>query len=266
MPRHVNSKTLLQQNGPFLNYRWCQLTVTYTGTFVALANLCYINVLNNNNDIHLLGNTVKQFCCYLCYCLWLLTYILIYLTFSTLYWLHYFGFCCFDFCYCLSDNNFYRCAVLPIYCNLLLCSEVERRIFKAQAADESEARESKPATWGSSEVSCRCCWKSEFHRNFICHLYAVYLSWNNKTSNRNRILERWKFRFQFWLVRRWTILSTVLRRFAMNLELSHWITARMPLLTSTSTYGLGRRRWSSHQQCFVHCLHTISLRTIHKCL
>ena len=38
------------------------------------------------------------------------------------------------------------CAVLPIYCNLLLCSEVERRIFKAQAADESEARESKPAT------------------------------------------------------------------------------------------------------------------------
>jgi len=158
------------------------------------------------------------------------------------------------------------CAVLPIYCNLLLCSEVERRIFKAQAADESEARESKPATWGSSEVSCRCCWKSEFHRNFICHLYAVYLSWNNKTSNRNRILERWKFRFQFWLVRRWTILSTVLRRFAMNLELSHWITARMPLLTSTSTYGLLRRRWSSHQQCFVHCLHTISLCTIHKCL
>jgi len=27
-------------------------------------------------------------------------------------------------------------------------------------------------------------------------------------------------------------------------------TARMPLLTATSTFGLERRRWSSPQQCF----------------
>jgi len=30
--------------------------------------------------------------------------------------------------------------------------------------------------------------------------------------------------------------------------------ARMPLLTATSTFGLGRRRWSSPQQCYLHCL------------
>jgi len=31
-------------------------------------------------------------------------------------------------------------------------------------------------------------------------------------------------------------------------------TAHMPLLTATSTFGLGRRCWSS-QQCYLHCLH-----------
>ena len=34
-------------------------------------------------------------------------------------------------------------------------------------------------------------------------------------------------------------------------------TAHMPLLTATSTFGLGRRRWSSPQQCYLHCLRTI---------
>jgi len=30
----------------------------------------------------------------------------------------------------------------------------------------------------------------------------------------------------------------------------------MSLLKATSTFGLGRRRWSSPQQCYLHCLHT----------
>ena len=29
-------------------------------------------------------------------------------------------------------------------------------------------------------------------------------------------------------------------------------TAHMPLLTATSIFGLGRRRWSSRQQCYLH--------------
>ena len=33
-------------------------------------------------------------------------------------------------------------------------------------------------------------------------------------------------------------------------------TACMPLMTATSTFRLGRRRWSSPQQCYLHCLHT----------
>ena len=33
-------------------------------------------------------------------------------------------------------------------------------------------------------------------------------------------------------------------------------TARMPLLTATSAFGLGRRRWSSPQQCYLHGLCT----------
>ena len=33
-------------------------------------------------------------------------------------------------------------------------------------------------------------------------------------------------------------------------------TARMPLLMATNTFGLGRTRWSSPQQCYLHCLHT----------
>ena len=35
----------------------------------------------------------------------------------------------------------------------------------------------------------------------------------------------------------------------------------MPLLTATSTFGLGRRRWSSHQQCYLHHLRTLPLYT-----
>jgi len=45
----------------------------------------------------------------------------------------------------------------------------------------------------------------------------------------------------------------------------HWrillvqsFTARMPLLTTTSAFGLGRRCWSFPQQCYLHCLRTLS--------
>ena len=38
-------------------------------------------------------------------------------------------------------------------------------------------------------------------------------------------------------------------------------TARMPLLMATSTFVLGQRRWSSPQQCHLHCLHTVHLIT-----
>jgi len=31
----------------------------------------------------------------------------------------------------------------------------------------------------------------------------------------------------------------------------------MPLPTATSTFGLGRRRWSSPQQCYQRCLRTV---------
>ena len=34
------------------------------------------------------------------------------------------------------------------------------------------------------------------------------------------------------------------------------LTARMPLLAATSAFGLGRRRWSSPQQCYLRCLCT----------
>ena len=34
-------------------------------------------------------------------------------------------------------------------------------------------------------------------------------------------------------------------------------TAHIPLLVATTALGLGRRRWSSPQQCYLHCLHTI---------
>ena len=35
------------------------------------------------------------------------------------------------------------------------------------------------------------------------------------------------------------------------------LTACMPWLTATSTFWLGGRHWSSSQQCYLHCLHTI---------
>ena len=33
-------------------------------------------------------------------------------------------------------------------------------------------------------------------------------------------------------------------------------TTHMPLLAATSAFGLGRRHWSSPQQCYLQCLHT----------
>ena len=41
-------------------------------------------------------------------------------------------------------------------------------------------------------------------------------------------------------------------------------TARMPLLTATSAFGLGRRHWSSPQQCYIHCLRTSELYRTYK--
>ena len=35
-------------------------------------------------------------------------------------------------------------------------------------------------------------------------------------------------------------------------------TARMRLLAATSTFGLGKGRWSSPQQCYLHCLDTVN--------
>ena len=34
-------------------------------------------------------------------------------------------------------------------------------------------------------------------------------------------------------------------------------TARMPLLTAISVFGLWKRCWSSPQQCYLHCLYTL---------
>jgi len=43
-------------------------------------------------------------------------------------------------------------------------------------------------------------------------------------------------------------------------------TARMPLLMATSAFGLGRRHWSSPQQCYLHCvLRKCDMNTLHIC-
>ena len=36
-------------------------------------------------------------------------------------------------------------------------------------------------------------------------------------------------------------------------------TAHVPLLKTTSAFGIGRRRWSSPQQCYLHCLRAIAI-------
>ena len=41
-------------------------------------------------------------------------------------------------------------------------------------------------------------------------------------------------------------------------------TSRMPLLTATIAYRLGRRRWSSPQRCYLHCLGTLLTIKRHK--
>jgi len=42
-----------------------------------------------------------------------------------------------------------------------------------------------------------------------------------------------------------------------------WVT-RIPLLTATSTCGLGNRRWNSPRQCYLHCLRTLKCCTKRK--
>jgi len=39
-------------------------------------------------------------------------------------------------------------------------------------------------------------------------------------------------------------------------------TPHLPLLMATSTFGLGRRRCSSLQQCYLYCLHTSAVSTL----
>jgi len=58
-----------------------------------------------------------------------------------------------------------------------------------------------------------------------------------------------------------TILWPLYRSTCVNwrILLVQSFSARMPLLTATSAFGLGRRRWSSPQQWYLHCLHTVSL-------
>ena len=46
--------------------------------------------------------------------------------------------------------------------------------------------------------------------------------------------------------------------------LEQTFTARMPLLMATSAFGLGRRRWSSYQQCYLHCLCTFQCSLINE--
>ena len=43
-------------------------------------------------------------------------------------------------------------------------------------------------------------------------------------------------------------------------------TPRMPLLTATGTFGLGRIHWSSPKQCYLHCLCTLhtAINNMHK--
>jgi len=41
-------------------------------------------------------------------------------------------------------------------------------------------------------------------------------------------------------------------------EIKIYIYTYMTLLTTTSAFRLGRRRWSSPQQCYLHCLHTFN--------
>jgi len=46
--------------------------------------------------------------------------------------------------------------------------------------------------------------------------------------------------------------------------LEQTFTARMPLLMAASAFGLGRRRWSSSQQCYLHCLCTFQCSLINE--
>jgi len=66
------------------------------------------------------------------------------------------------------------------------------------------------------------------------------------------------------------IITTVLRPLYRSTCVSRYLLLRTrgfcwckvltptSLLTATSAFGLGRRCWSSPQQCYLHCLHTLS--------
>ena len=60
----------------------------------------------------------------------------------------------------------------------------------------------------------------------------------------------------------YTTPTAVLRplyRSTWMILLVHSFTIGMPLLVETIAFGLGRRRWSSHRQCYLHCLRTFSM-------
>jgi len=80
-----------------------------------------------------------------------------------------------------------------------------------------------------------------------------------KMGDQNRLnTSKWSTKYQVMIlgpsfsaplpaptVKNWRILSV------------QSFTAHMPLLAATSAFGLGRRRWSSPQQCYLHCLRKI---------
>ena len=43
-------------------------------------------------------------------------------------------------------------------------------------------------------------------------------------------------------------------------------TVHMPLLVATSAFGLGRRRWSSPQQCYLHYVLTLVVCILQLCV
>ena len=71
----------------------------------------------------------------------------------------------------------------------------------------------------------------------------------------------WKWNFVHFGLKIWHFTAII--RISRNLQLRtgevllvQSFTARMPSLTENRAFGLGRRRWSSPQQCYLHCLRT----------
>ena len=89
------------------------------------------------------------------------------------------------------------------------------------------------------------------HCNFICGLSNVIIetfsdSVHQHNNDHFTAIIQVNLRWLTPPVKNWRILSV------------QSVTARMPLLTAASTFGLGRRCWSSPQQCYLrYCLRTV---------